>query len=42
MNDEQLEIIGTVIDPQYWMRRFKSLPADVELVKDIVKEAKIL
>lgn len=42
MNDEQLEIIGAVIDPQYWIRRFKSLPADVELVKDIVKEAKIL
>lgn len=41
MNDEQLEIIAAVIDPQYWMRRFKSLPADLELVKDIVKEAKI-
>lgn len=42
MNDEQLEIIGPIIDPQFWMRRFKSLPADVELVKDIIKEAKIL
>lgn len=42
MNDEQLEIIGAVIDPQYWMRRFKSLPADVELVKDVIKEAKII
>lgn len=42
MNDEQLEIIGVVIDPQYWMRKFKSLPADIELIKDIVKEAKIL
>lgn len=42
MNDEQLEIIGAVIDPQFWMRRFKSLPADVELVKDVIKEAKIL
>lgn len=42
MNDEQLEIISAVIDPQYWLRRFKSLPADHELVKDIVKEAKIL
>jgi DNA-directed RNA polymerase subunit RPC12/RpoP len=41
MNDEQLEIIGSVIDPQYWMRRFKNLPADLELVKDIIKEAKI-
>lgn len=42
MNDEQLEIISSVIDPQFWMRRFKSLPADVELVKDVIKEAKIL
>ena len=42
MNDEQLEIVGPVIDPQFWMRRFKSLPADTELVKDVVKEAKIL
>lgn len=42
MNDEQLDIIGPMIDPQFWMRRFKTLPADVELVKDIVKEAKIL
>jgi hypothetical protein len=42
MNDEQLSIISPVIDPQFWSRRFKSLPADVELVKDVIKEAKIL
>lgn len=42
MNDEQLEIVGPVVDPQFWMRRFKALPADVELVKDVIKEAKIL
>lgn len=42
MNDEQLEIIGSVIDPVYWSKRFKSLPADVELVKDVIKEAGIL
>jgi hypothetical protein len=42
MNDEQLEIIGAIIDPQFWMRRFKSLPADIELVKDLIREAKIL
>jgi hypothetical protein len=42
MNDEQLEIVGPVVDPQYWIRRFKSLPADAELVKDVIKEAKIL
>jgi hypothetical protein len=42
MNDEHLAIIGPVIDPQYWLRRFKTLPADVELIKDVIKEAKIL
>jgi uroporphyrinogen-III decarboxylase len=42
MNDEQLAIVGAVIDPQFWLRRFKELPADLELVKDVIKEAKIL
>jgi hypothetical protein len=42
MNDEQLEIVGPIVDPQFWIRRFKSLPADVELIKDVIKEAKIL
>ena len=42
MNDEQLAIVGPMIDPQFWLRRFKELPADVELVKDVIKEAKIL
>lgn len=42
MNDEQLAIVGPVIDPQFWMRRFKAHPADMELVKDVIKEAKIL
>jgi hypothetical protein len=42
MNDEQLEIVSPIIDPQYWMQRFRNLPADQELVKDLIKEAKIL
>lgn len=41
MNDEQLEIVAPVIDPSFWMRRFKALPADLELVKDLIKEARI-
>jgi hypothetical protein len=41
MNDEQLEIIATIIDPQFWIKKFKTLPADHELVKDVIKEAKI-
>ena len=42
MNDEQLLIVGPIVDPAYWSKRFKSLPADVELVKDVIKEAGIL
>lgn len=42
MNDEQLDIVSPLVDPQHWIIRFKSLPADVELVKDVIKEAKIL
>jgi hypothetical protein len=41
MNDEHLEIISSIIDPQFWIRRFQSYPADLELVKDIIREAKI-
>jgi hypothetical protein len=41
MNDEQLSIIGDIISPQHWIGRFKKLPADVELVKEVIAEAKI-
>lgn len=42
MNDEQLSIVGPIIDPQYWMKRFKTYPADTQLVKDVINEARIL
>jgi hypothetical protein len=41
MNDEQLEIVAPMIDPQFWITRFKKIPADVELVKELITEAKI-
>ena len=37
-NDEQLQIVY-VMNPQHWALRFKRHVADVELVKEIVKEA---
>ena len=40
-NDEQLSAISKIIDPQFWMNKFKKQPADVELVKQIVKESNI-
>jgi hypothetical protein len=40
-SDEQLEMISAVIDPKHWAMRFKRQPADVELVKQIAKEANL-
>lgn len=42
MNDEQLDIVEPFVDPNFWFKRFASLPADHELVKDLIKETKIL
>lgn len=42
LNDEQLEIIGNIIDPIYWSKKFKNCPADLDLVNDIIKEGNIL
>jgi hypothetical protein len=41
MNDEQLNMIGPAFDVQYWSRRFKEVPADVALVKEICAEVGI-
>lgn len=41
MNDEQLAIVEPIIDPIFWLKRFKESPADTELVKAVVKEANI-
>jgi hypothetical protein len=40
-NDEQLGMIYHVINPEHWALRFKRLPNDVQLVKDIAKESKL-
>jgi len=41
LNPEQLEIIAPVLDPSHWARKFKTHVADVELVKEVLKEAKV-
>lgn len=41
LNDEQLMAISNIIDLPFWLNKFKKLPADVELVKQVVKESKI-
>ena len=40
-NDEQLQIISRMIDPKHWAVRFQRVPADVEIVKGITKEANL-
>ena len=39
LNEEQLQIVSYVLNPQHWSLRFKRAPADVEMVKEIVKQA---
>ena len=41
LNDEQLEIIYPMINPEHWAVRFKRQITDVQLVKDVAKESKL-
>jgi hypothetical protein len=41
MNDEQLEMIAPALDLPYWLKKFKEVPADLILVKEICKEVGI-
>lgn len=40
-NDEQLEMVYHVINPEHWALRFKRQPKDVQLVKDVAKESNL-
>ena len=40
-NDEQLSLVYHVINPEHWSLRFRRLPNDVQLVKDVAKESKL-
>ena len=40
-NDEQLQMIYHIVDPAHWAIRFKRQPRDVELVREVVKEANL-
>ena len=41
MSDEQLEMIAPAFDVPYWLRKFRDVPADVALVKEICREVDI-
>ena len=40
-NDEQLFAINVIMDIPFWLNKFKKLPADAELVRQVVKESNI-
>jgi hypothetical protein len=40
-SDEQLEAVGSIIDPVFWGKKFRTSSFDVELVHRVVKEASL-
>ncbi len=40
-NDEQLEMVFHVINPEHWALRFKRSKSDVELAKQVAKESSL-
>lgn len=42
MSDEQLDMISPSFDISFWLRKFKEVPADVALVKEICREVGIV
>jgi|TARA_B110000438_G_scaffold32500_1_gene32090 hypothetical protein len=40
-NDEQLQIVFHVLNPQHWAMRFKRHVADVELVREVARESNL-
>ena len=40
-NDEQLTAVNTVMDIPFWLNKFKKLPADIELVRQVVRESNL-
>ena len=40
-SDEQLSHVQKIIDPPFWMNKFKKIPEDAELVRQVVKESNI-
>ena len=41
MNDEQVRMIGEIIDANFWFRVFKDNPEDVDQVETLCKEARL-
>jgi hypothetical protein len=41
LNDEQLTGISTMIDPEFWIKKFRSNSEDIDLVRQVIKESNL-
>jgi hypothetical protein len=41
LNDEQLVSIGTTIDPDFWFKKFRTMPDDADFARQIIKESNL-
>ena len=41
LNDEQLVSIGTTIDPNFWYKKFGTMPDDADFARQIAKESNL-
>jgi hypothetical protein len=41
LDDVQLAHVQNIIDPPFWVSKFKKMPADVNLVREVIRESNI-
>jgi hypothetical protein len=41
LSEEQLVSIGTTIDPDFWFKKFKTMPDDADFARQIIKESNL-
>jgi len=41
LNDEQLVSIGSTIDPDFWFKKFRTMPDDADFARQIIKESNL-
>mgnify|MGYP000852414393 CR=1 FL=1 len=41
LNDEQIAMIVDILEPSFWTKKFKTYPADLELINSVVSEGKL-
>jgi hypothetical protein len=41
LSEEQLVSIGTTIDPDFWFKKFRTMPDDADFARQIIKESNL-